>query len=308
MHASMQNRLKELDGKAERLLDIAADGQLPQDKIKTRLHRIRNDWATVEANLAATGAESAVGVEVLMSVLELIADPPQRLQRRRHPAALERDVYECFYLDIHGVTSDRLNQPFADLHDAAGRGGRGSTRTTQRPIRSEARNGKVVLPGPWSQRNPGRVRPPLVGDLRRQSNCNGAGQGLLALLAEAGHEANQPRSRDLTSASPRRLRQLNEQERAALALDCTSGGLTVYELATKYGISRDTVGKHLHRMGVEMRRAGLSEEQIDEAVRLYDEGWSAQRIGDKLDVYPQTVRRRLLGRGERMRDTHGRKR
>ncbi|WP_280244770.1 helix-turn-helix domain-containing protein [Nocardia abscessus] len=53
---------------------------------------------------------------------------------------------------------------------------------------------------------------------------------------------------------------------------------------------------------------GLSEEQVDEAVQLYEEGWSAQRIGDKLGVYPQTVRRRLLERGVRMRDTHGRER
>ncbi|WP_280450690.1 helix-turn-helix domain-containing protein [Nocardia cyriacigeorgica] len=144
-----------------------------------------------------------------------------------------------------------------------------------------------------------------VGYLRRLSNLKSTGQGLSALLEETEDPAEQGEQRDLTSASPRRLRRLNEVERAALA-EAYLDGKTVYELAEMYGISRDTVGKHLKRMGVEMRMQGLSEEQIDEAVRLYGEGWSAQRIGDKLGVYPQTVRRRLLERGVRMRDTHGR--
>ncbi|MGW0056504.1 helix-turn-helix domain-containing protein [Nocardia nova] len=125
-------------------------------------------------------------------------------------------------------------------------------------------------------------------------------------MAEAAEEADQPRSRDLTSASPRRLRRLNDAERAALAQDYTSR-MTVYELAAKYGISRDTVSKHLHRMGVAMRRTGLTEEQIEEAVRLYiEQRWSLERIAGTLDVDHGTVWRRLRERGVRMRDTQGR--
>ena len=146
-----------------------------------------------------------------------------------------------------------------------------------------------------------------MGYVRRYANLKGAGQGLSTLFTDARNEADQPRSRDLTSASPRRLRRLNESERAALAQDYVAG-MTVYELATKYGISRDTVSKHLHRKSVEMRGKSPTQEQVDDAVRLYGEGWSTQRIGDKLGVYPQTVRRQLLERGVRMRDTHGRER
>ncbi|MFI7195470.1 helix-turn-helix domain-containing protein [Nocardia nova] len=145
-----------------------------------------------------------------------------------------------------------------------------------------------------------------MGFLRRQSNCKAAGQGLSGLVAQAGNEPEQPRSRDLISASPRRSRRLNEAERAALAQDYTSG-MTVYELATKYGISRDTVSKHLHRMGVAMRRTGLTEEQIEEAARLYiEQRWSLERIAGTLDVDHGTVWRRLRERGVRMRDTQGR--
>ncbi|WP_301182411.1 sigma factor-like helix-turn-helix DNA-binding protein [Nocardia farcinica] len=146
----------------------------------------------------------------------------------------------------------------------------------------------------------------MVALLRCESNHKAAGQGLVALLVEARSEAEQPRSRDSNTASPRRLRRLNERERAALARDYV-GGMTVYELATKYGISRDTVGKHLHRMGVAMRRAGLTEEQVEEAVRLYiEQRWSLERIAGQFGVDHGTVWRRLRERGVRMRDVHGR--
>jgi hypothetical protein len=32
-----------------------------------------------------------------------------------------------------------------------------------------------------------------------------------------------------------------------------------------------------------MRRRGLSLEQIDEAVRLYESGWSLARVGERLE-------------------------
>ena len=46
MHAQLNARLKDLDSKEERLLDMAADDTLPQDKIRIRLRRIQNDRAT----------------------------------------------------------------------------------------------------------------------------------------------------------------------------------------------------------------------------------------------------------------------
>jgi hypothetical protein len=42
---------------------------------------------------------------------------------------------------------------------------------------------------------------------------------------------------------------------------------------------------------VPMRRRGLSPDQIDEAVRLYGEGWSLARIGEQMQVDPTTVLR-----------------
>jgi DNA-directed RNA polymerase specialized sigma24 family protein len=57
-----------------------------------------------------------------------------------------------------------------------------------------------------------------------------------------------------------------------------------------------------------MRRRGLSPEQIDEAVQLYEQDWSLARIGRKLDVDPTTVLNRLRERDVRTRDAQGRTR
>jgi hypothetical protein len=53
---------------------------------------------------------------------------------------------------------------------------------------------------------------------------------------------------------------------------------------------------------------GLSPKQIEEAVRLYEAGWSLARIGTKLGVDAGTVQAGLRERGVKMRDAHGRAR
>jgi hypothetical protein len=57
-----------------------------------------------------------------------------------------------------------------------------------------------------------------------------------------------------------------------------------------------------------MRRRGLSPDQVDDAIRLYDSGWSLARIGDHLSINPTTVLNRLRAHGIPTRDTHGRPR
>jgi hypothetical protein len=59
---------------------------------------------------------------------------------------------------------------------------------------------------------------------------------------------------------------------------------------------------------VPMRRRGLSADQIDDAIHLYNLGWSLARIGQRLGVDPTTVLTKLRQCGIRTRDTHGRPR
>jgi len=83
-------------------------------------------------------------------------------------------------------------------------------------------------------------------------------------------------------------------------------GETVYELAARFGIHRATVSAHLHRQGITVRRQGLDAEGIAHAVRLYEDGWSVARIGDRLGVDGTTAWTVIKAQGTRMRDTRGR--
>jgi len=85
-------------------------------------------------------------------------------------------------------------------------------------------------------------------------------------------------------------------------------GSTVYQLADQFDINRRTVSAILHRHDVPMRRRGLTNSQIDDAERLYRQGWSLARIGNSMGFTADTVRARLLERGVTMRDTQGRPR
>lgn len=106
---------------------------------------------------------------------------------------------------------------------------------------------------------------------------------------------------------PRRARQLGDNQIQQLIVGYQSGS-TVYELAEVFGIERRTVSAILHRHRVPMRRQGLTDDQVHDAARLYHQGWSLTRIGNRMGVAADTVRKRLLERGVTMRDTHGRPR
>jgi hypothetical protein len=82
----------------------------------------------------------------------------------------------------------------------------------------------------------------------------------------------------------------------------------VYELGDRFGIERRKVSNILHRHGVPMRRRGLSPDQVDDAIHLYNLGWSLARVGQHLGVNHTTVLNKLRERGIPTRDTHGRPR
>jgi lambda repressor-like predicted transcriptional regulator len=103
------------------------------------------------------------------------------------------------------------------------------------------------------------------------------------------------------------VRRLSEPQLTELVAGYEAGA-SVYDLAERFKIHRQTVSQHLHRLGVTMRNQGLDEQQVDHAAVLYQQGWSLARIAKRHHVEPGTVRLALLSQGVRMRDTHGRQR
>ncbi|MFQ6396614.1 hypothetical protein ACLMAJ_24495 [Nocardia sp. KC 131] len=106
---------------------------------------------------------------------------------------------------------------------------------------------------------------------------------------------------------PRRARRL-DQDQVRVLIQGYIAGATTYELGDRFGIDHRTVGAILHRHNIPMRRRGLSPGHVDEAIDLYNRGWSLVRVARNLAVDPVTVLNRLRERGVRTRDTHGRAR
>ncbi|WP_228003222.1 hypothetical protein [Nocardia australiensis] len=106
---------------------------------------------------------------------------------------------------------------------------------------------------------------------------------------------------------PRRPHPLDPDQVQSLTQGYLAGA-TTYQLGDRFGIDRRTVSAILHRHNIPMRRRGLSPKQVDEAIDLYNLGWSLAKVARHLTVDPVTVLDRLRERGVRTRDTHGRPR
>jgi DNA-binding CsgD family transcriptional regulator len=84
-------------------------------------------------------------------------------------------------------------------------------------------------------------------------------------------------------------------------------GATMADLAKDHCLQRKSVSALLRRAGVPIRPRRLpSEAVIKEAMRLYEQGWSLARIGDRLEFDHQTIRRHLMLRGVVMRSPNQR--
>jgi predicted DNA-binding protein YlxM (UPF0122 family) len=61
------------------------------------------------------------------------------------------------------------------------------------------------------------------------------------------------------------------------------------------------VAAQLRRAGVALRRQGISADRLDEAIRLYDDDWSCQRLAERYDCDDETVRQALKRVGVTLR-------
>lgn len=107
-------------------------------------------------------------------------------------------------------------------------------------------------------------------------------------------DARGPNVRELRQAQ----RRLAPAELEALIAEYEAGA-RVCELAKVYDLHRTTVARHVARAG--KTRPIMTEAQIDEAVRLYRDGWTLHNIGQHLAVADQTIRRVLVERAVTIR-------
>ena len=86
-------------------------------------------------------------------------------------------------------------------------------------------------------------------------------------------------------------------------------GTTIKELAQQFEVHRDTVFEHVRRQGLPFRRnvyARLTDQQIAEAVKMYQSGMSLRAVGRQLKVSADTARKVLVEAGVTLRSRSGR--
>jgi site-specific DNA recombinase len=115
-------RLAALDTRESNLLDLAADGELPKEKIKEKLIAIRDERASIRRDTLRLDAELEVGRQVFMLALDLL-DQPRELYRQAGPAlrkTMNQTIFTKLKLDGAAVMADELAEPF-DVIVPAGR-------------------------------------------------------------------------------------------------------------------------------------------------------------------------------------------
>jgi IS30 family transposase len=73
-----------------------------------------------------------------------------------------------------------------------------------------------------------------------------------------------------------------------------------------YGLGKGAVLRLLDAHGVVRRRQGLRPTEVEEAIRLYGQGWSLARIGEHFGRHHSVILRALERADVPRRDSHGR--
>ncbi|BCT76452.1 recombinase [Sinomonas cyclohexanicum] len=170
VHARINRQLKELETQEERLIDLAADGLLPQHKIRAKLHEIQFQKTKARDSLATTSAELTVGGHVFRTALDLIKDPSGIYERLtdRVRRLMNEALFERIYVNERPTVSTRMASPFADIYAAkavweapgAPRGGEATTGQTERRPRDAGAPESVSLFGVYSTN--GSNKTPMV--------------------------------------------------------------------------------------------------------------------------------------------------
>ena len=127
-------RLAALDTRESNLLDLAADGDLPKEKIKEKLIAIRDERASIRRDIERLDAELETGRAVFRLALDLL-DQPQELYRQAGTAlrrTMNQTIFTKLKLDGLAVAADELAEPF-DAIVPAGRAYEGRTYQRKRP-------------------------------------------------------------------------------------------------------------------------------------------------------------------------------
>ncbi|GAA5102878.1 hypothetical protein GCM10025762_02850 [Haloechinothrix salitolerans] len=118
LHQQLTAQLRDIDTKEENLIDLAADGTLPQAKVKTKLRDIERRRRQLNQQLDTASADLTDSAQLIEASLKLLENP-QELYRRcndQQRRMLNQAIFHRLYIDDQHVTDSDLHEPFAQLH------------------------------------------------------------------------------------------------------------------------------------------------------------------------------------------------
>lgn len=113
----LEAQLRELDTKETNLVELAADGAMPQARIKTRLTEIVREREKLQAELSSTQLDLSTGAEFLTTCLDLLRNPYELYRnasdqvRRR----LNQAIFKRLYVFDEKITGHELQPQLAEL-------------------------------------------------------------------------------------------------------------------------------------------------------------------------------------------------
>jgi site-specific DNA recombinase len=121
LRASLREQLTELDRQEDRFLDLIGDPEWPQDKIKTRMQKVRESKQRITHQLEGTTDDLEPGRAALHAALELLNRPRDLYNAATDEArkTLNKAIFNRLYLDSTNrqptTTTATLSEPFASL-------------------------------------------------------------------------------------------------------------------------------------------------------------------------------------------------
>lgn len=164
LHDQLKAHLAKLDLQEDNLIDLAADGQLPQAKIRRRLHRINEQRRQVTEQLADADTQLNVGAAVVEAAVDLLDNLQEAYRQTTDHGRrlLNQAIFKKLYVGDDNITADELHPPFDALVTAHRATGHLSTPPPQSRQRS-AGTGRDGAAGELAAREPHQgteARPP----------------------------------------------------------------------------------------------------------------------------------------------------
>ena len=119
LHKQISSQLRELDTKEENLIDLAADGTLPQTKVKAKLRDIATERRRLTQRLDTASADLTDSARLIHAALKFL-EAPEELYRRcndQQRRLLNQAIFQGLYIEDDQVADHDLHDPFGPLHD-----------------------------------------------------------------------------------------------------------------------------------------------------------------------------------------------